>query len=95
MSSGPSYPTLPQARILNGSGKVVGRLAAQVAVLLMGKHKPTYSPHLDHGDNVYIVNSGVVRFTGNKYAEKKYIWHTGWPGLFFLRGGGGGRWGGD
>jgi large subunit ribosomal protein L13 len=80
MSMGPSYPTTHAPRVLNASGKVVGRLAAQIAVLVMGKHKPTFSPNLDHGDNVFLVNSNEIRFTGDKYTDKRYIWHTGWPG---------------
>lgn len=59
---------------------VVGRLATRLAALLMGKHKPTFSPHLDHGDNVVVINCKDLKFTGSKYTDKKYMWHTGFPG---------------
>jgi large subunit ribosomal protein L13 len=80
MSVGPSFSNHPRTKIINASGQVVGRLAVQVATWIMGKHKPTYSPNLDHGDNVFLVNSNKLRFSGTKYTDKKYIWHTGWPG---------------
>lgn len=60
--------------------QVVGRLAPQIARLLMGKHKPTYTPHVDAGDYVVVVNAKNVEFTGDKYKEKLYKWHTGWMG---------------
>ena len=58
----------------------LGRLAVEVATVLMGKHKPTYTPHVDCGDNIIIVNAEKVRLTGRKTADKIYYWHTGWPG---------------
>jgi len=59
---------------------VLGRLASQVAKILRGKHKPSYTPHMDCGDHVIVVNAAKVRLTGNKTADKTYYWHTGYPG---------------
>lgn len=58
----------------------MGRLASQVARLLVGKHKPTYVPHVDCGDHVVVVNARDVAFTGTKRKDKLYRWHTGYPG---------------
>ena len=66
--------------LIDAEGLVVGRLASIVANILRGKHKPTFTPHVDDGDNVVIVNAEKVAFTGKKYADKKYYWHTGHPG---------------
>ncbi len=66
--------------IIDADGVVPGRLASFVANRLRGKHKPTFTPHVDDGDNVIIVNAGKVAFTGKKYTDKKYYWHTGYPG---------------
>ena len=66
--------------LIDAEGLVVGRLAALIATRLKGKHKPTYTPHVDMGDNVIVVNAEKVVFTGNKYEDKKYEWHTGYPG---------------
>lgn len=66
--------------VVDASGKVLGRLASRVASLLRGKHKPLYSPHLDLGDHVIIVNADKVRVTGKKYQQKRYYRHTGYPG---------------
>lgn len=66
--------------MIDAEGLVVGRLATIVASRLRGKHKPTFTPHVDDGDNVVVINAGKVVFTGNKRAEKKYYWHTGHPG---------------
>jgi len=66
--------------VVNAEGETLGRLAARVAGLLMGKHKPTYSPHLDMGDFVVVVNAEKVRVTGNKMQDKKYYRHTGYMG---------------
>jgi large subunit ribosomal protein L13 len=66
--------------VIDAKGLVVGRLAAIIASRLRGKHKPTYTPHVDTGDNVIVVNADKVVFTGNKLADKKYQWHTGHPG---------------
>ena len=66
--------------IIDAAGVVPGRLASFVANRLRGKHKPTFTPHVDDGDNVIIVNAEKVAFTGNKFNDKKYYWHTGYPG---------------
>ena len=66
--------------IIDADGLVVGRLATIVAMRLRGKHKPTFTPHVDDGDNVIIINAEKVVFTGNKLAGKVYYWHTGYVG---------------
>lgn len=66
--------------LIDAENLVVGRLATVVANLLRGKHKATFTPHVDDGDNVIVINAGKVAFTGKKYADKKYYWHTGHPG---------------
>ena len=66
--------------IVDAENEIVGRLASKVAYLLRGKHKPSYTPHLDTGDNVIVINAGKVRFTGNKNTDKEYVHHTGYPG---------------
>ncbi|MDA7427001.1 50S ribosomal protein L13 [Primorskyibacter aestuariivivens] len=65
--------------VIDAEGVVLGRLASIVATRLRGKHKPSFTPHMDCGDNVIIVNADKVQLTGNKRAEKHY-WHTGHPG---------------
>lgn len=67
--------------IVDGENKVVGRLASEIAVILMGKHRPTYTPHVDCGDYVIVTNVDKVKFTGKKWDNKKYTWYTGYPGL--------------
>jgi len=69
-----------QWHVIDASGKVLGRLATQVARLLMGKHKPTFSPNLDTGDFVIVINADKVRVTGNKAKQKVYYRHSGYPG---------------
>jgi len=66
--------------VLDADGQTLGRLAAEAAYLLRGKHKPTYTPHIDTGDFVIVVNADKVRLTGNKLLKKKYIHHTRYPG---------------
>ena len=66
--------------VIDASGKVLGRLATQIASLLMGKHKPIFSPHLDTGDFVVVINADKVRVTGNKMKQKVYYRHSGYPG---------------
>ncbi len=66
--------------VIDASDKVLGRLATGVARLLMGKHKPMFSRHLDTGDFVVVVNAGKVRVTGNKAKQKLYYRHSGYPG---------------
>ena len=70
----------PQWLLLDANGLVLGRLASRVSRLLQGKHKPSYTPHVDCGDYVVVVNARRVRVTGSKLAEKTYYWHTRWPG---------------
>jgi large subunit ribosomal protein L13 len=67
--------------LVDATDKVVGRLASDIAVILMGKHRPTYTPHVDTGDFVVVVNAEKVAFTGKKWDQKKYTWYTGYPGL--------------
>jgi large subunit ribosomal protein L13 len=66
--------------LIDAEGLVVGRLASLIAMRLRGKHKPTFTPHVDCGDNVIVVNAEKVVLTGNKVADKVYYWHTGHPG---------------
>jgi large subunit ribosomal protein L13 len=66
--------------LINAEGLVLGRLAAKIASILRGKHKTIFSPHLDCGDNVIVVNAKKIMLTGNKIKEKKYYKHTGYPG---------------
>ncbi len=66
--------------LIDAEGVVLGRLASIVAMRLRGKHKPTFTPHMDMGDNVIIINAEKVQMTGNKRADKRYYWHTGYPG---------------
>lgn len=66
--------------VIDGSGLVVGRLASLIALRLRGKHKPTFTPHVDTGDNVIVINADKVVFTGRKRQQKTYYWHTGYPG---------------
>ncbi len=66
--------------VIDAEGVVVGRLASFIANRLRGKHKPTFTPHMDDGDHVIVVNAGKVAFTGKKYDDKRYYRHTGYPG---------------
>jgi large subunit ribosomal protein L13 len=66
--------------LIDADGLVVGRVATIVANILRGKHKPSFTPHVDCGDNVVIINADKVRFTGRKLAQKTYYRHTGYPG---------------
>ena len=66
--------------LVDADEKVVGRLASDIAVILMGKHRPTYTPHVDTGDFVVVTNAEKVVFTGNKWEQKAYTWYTGYPG---------------
>jgi large subunit ribosomal protein L13 len=68
--------------IVDAENKVLGRLASEVARVLRGKHKPLFTPHVDTGDFVIIVNADKVVLTGNKWKQKFYRWHTGYPGGF-------------
>ena len=66
--------------LIDANNLVVGRLATLVAMRLRGKHKPTFTPHVDMGDNVVVINAEKVAFTGRKLDQKAYHWHTGYPG---------------
>jgi len=66
--------------LIDAEGLVVGRLATIIANILRGKHKPEYTPHVDCGDHVVVINADKVRFTGNKLLQKTYYKHTGYPG---------------
>ena len=66
--------------LVDAEGRVLGRLATQVATILRGKHKPTFAPHLDVGDHVVVINAEKVQLTGRKMTEKMYRWHTGYIG---------------
>ncbi|TWU00603.1 50S ribosomal protein L13 [Botrimarina colliarenosi] len=63
---------------IDATDRVVGRLAASIATVLMGKHKPTYTPHVDTGDFVVVTNVEKVHFSGKKWEQKKYAWYTGY-----------------
>ena len=66
--------------LIDGEGLVVGRLASIVANRLRGKHLPTFTPHVDMGDNVIVINAEKVKFTGRKRERREFFWHTGHPG---------------
>ncbi|HET9160747.1 MAG TPA: 50S ribosomal protein L13 [Caulobacteraceae bacterium] len=66
--------------VIDAEGVVVGRLASFIALRLRGKHRPDYTPHVDCGDHVVVVNADKVRLTGRKLDQKTYYWHTGYPG---------------
>ena len=66
--------------VVDAEGQVLGRLATRVATVLRGKHKPTFSPHLDVGDHVVVINAEKVQLTGRKLKNKLYQWHTGYIG---------------
>ena len=66
--------------VIDAEGVVLGRLASIVANRLRGKHKPTFTPHMDTGDNVIVINADKVQMTGKKLTDKKYYWHTNYPG---------------
>ena len=66
--------------LVDAEGQTLGRLASKVAKLLRGKHKPSFTPHVDCGDNVIIINAEKVNLSGNKWAEKTYQRYTGYPG---------------
>lgn len=67
--------------LVDASGKRVGRIATEIAMILMGKHRPTYTPHVDTGDHVVVINAEKVEFGGAKWQQKHYTWYTGYNGL--------------
>ena len=66
--------------LVDAEGQTLGRMASKVAKLLRGKYKPNYTPHVDCGDNVVIINAAKINLTGNKWNDKTYVRHTGYPG---------------
>lgn len=66
--------------VVDATNKTLGRLASQIALRLRGKHKPTYTPHVDTGDYIIVLNAEKVSVTGRKMTDKTYYWHTGYPG---------------
>lgn len=66
--------------LIDANGQTLGRLSTLIATRLMGKHKPQYSPHLDMGDNIVVINAAKIAVTGNKLEAKKYYHHSGYPG---------------
>ncbi|KAB2815313.1 MAG: 50S ribosomal protein L13 [Bacteroidetes bacterium] len=66
--------------VVDAEGQALGRLASKVAKLIRGKHKPNFTPHVDCGDNVIIINAEKVVMSGNKGADRDHIWYTGYPG---------------
>ena len=66
--------------LIDAQDKILGRLASRIAIILRGKHKPIYTPHLDTGDFVVVINAEGVKVTGNKLEDKKYRTHSGYPG---------------
>jgi len=73
-------PSLRKWHVVDADGAVLGRLAVQIANILRGKHRPTYTPHLDAGDFVIVVNAEKVRLTGKKEEQKQYMSYSGWRG---------------
>jgi large subunit ribosomal protein L13 len=69
-----------QWHVIDADGAVLGRVASKAAMILMGKHKPTYAPFLDTGDHVVVINAAKIRLTGNKEEQKIYRRHSGYPG---------------
>lgn len=66
--------------VIDANGKTLGRLAARIAIVLRGKHKPTFTPHVDTGDHVVVINAEKIALTGDKFRTKIYTHHTGYPG---------------
>lgn len=66
--------------VVDAAGKTLGRMSSQIAAILRGKHKPTFTPHMDMGDNVIVVNAEKIKVTGRKFSQKMYYRHSGYPG---------------
>lgn len=66
--------------LVDAENQTLGRLASKVAILLRGKHKPNFTPHVDCGDNVIVINAEKIQLSGNKWSDKTYLRHTGYPG---------------
>ena len=71
--------------VVDASGKTLGRLATEIARRLRGKHKTSYTPHVDTGDYIVVINADKIRVTGNKALDKKYYRHSGYPGGLYVR----------
>ncbi|MCP4812692.1 MAG: 50S ribosomal protein L13 [Planctomycetaceae bacterium] len=71
----------PKWWLVDADEKILGRLSSDIAVILMGKHRPTYTPHVDTGDHIVVVNAEEVALSGNKWEKKVYTRYTGYPGL--------------
>ncbi|MCX7391138.1 MAG: 50S ribosomal protein L13 [Planctomycetota bacterium] len=71
----------PQWWVVDATDTVVGRISSEIAMILMGKHRPTYTPHVDTGDHVVVINAEKAEFTGKKWKQKMYRWYTGYQGL--------------
>lgn len=76
----PSRSVHKSWHLIDAAGQVTGRLAVQISQILKGKHKPIFRPNKDCGDAVVVINASKVKFTGKKWDQKKYWWHTGYPG---------------
>lgn len=66
--------------VVDAQGEILGRLATKIAMIIRGKTKPGYTPNVDCGDNVIVINADKVKFTGNKFSDKRYVSYTGYPG---------------
>ena len=66
--------------LVDASGALLGRMASKIAKIIRGKHKTNYTPHLDCGDNVVVINADKIKLSGNKWEQKEYVRHTGYPG---------------
>ncbi len=66
--------------VVDAKDEVLGRLASKIAIVLRGKHKPSFTPHVDCGDNVIVINAEKIKLTGKKMTEKQYVSHSGYPG---------------
>lgn len=66
--------------IIDADGEIVGRICTKIAHVLRGKHKPNYTPHVDNGDNIIVINAEKARFTGDKMNQKEYVSYSGYPG---------------
>ena len=66
--------------VVDAEGEILGRLSSKIALMIRGKHKPSFTPHVDCGDNVIVINADKIKLTGNKFEEKEYVSYTGYPG---------------
>ncbi|HWV74481.1 MAG TPA: 50S ribosomal protein L13 [Pseudosphingobacterium sp.] len=66
--------------VVDAEDEILGRLSSEIAKVIRGKHKPTFTPHVDCGDNVIVINADKIKLTGNKLSEKQYVSYTGYPG---------------